>query len=85
MSIIKVLAIAAFFMNAGFVKFSVVSFCRNTVFKVDTEVCCHYAEVVLCCFDTDLLNVDSPYHSLSVSAHCSSSLMMSCHALCMHS
>ncbi len=66
MFIIKVLAIAAFFMNAGFVKFSAVRFCRNTVFKVDIEVCCHFAEVVLCCFDTDLLNVDSPYLSLPI-------------------
>lgn len=32
-------------------------FCGNKVFKVNTEVCCPFAAVILCCLDTDLLRV----------------------------
>ncbi len=35
-------------MDVGFVKSSVVGFCGSQDFKVNIEVCCHFAAVVLC-------------------------------------
>ncbi len=37
-------------------KFSVVCFCEIKVFKVNTEVYCHFTATVLCCFNTILLS-----------------------------
>ncbi len=39
-----------------FVKFYVVSFSGNSVFKMNIEVFCHFASVVQSCLDTILLS-----------------------------
>ncbi len=52
-------------MDVGFIKFSVVGFCRNRVFKVHIEICCHFAAVRTQLF----LAFNVPYHSLLVFAY----------------
>ncbi len=50
----KSLSSCSSFVDVDFLKFTVVSFHGNRVFRINIEVCCHFAVVMLRCLDTVL-------------------------------